>query len=78
VKEAQMAAVEERVSYLEAKMEDVSTNIAELKAAIVALDGKMDQRFDRVEDRFYWVIGIQFGILIAVIGGLVGIVTKLL
>lgn len=73
-----MAATEERVSYLEAKMEDVSVAIADLKAAIVALDTKMDKRFDRVEDRFYWVIGIQFGILIAIIGGLVGIVTKLL
>ena len=59
-------------------MEDVSTNLTDLKTAIVALDRKMDQRFDRVEDRFYWVIGIQFGILIAVIGGLFGIVTKLL
>lgn len=73
-----MAEVQERVSYLEAKMEDVSTNIAELKTAIAALDTKMDKRFDRVEDRFYWVIGIQFGILIAIIGGLAGIVTKLL
>ena len=73
-----MAVVEERVSYLEAKMEDVSVAVADLKAAIVALDTKMDRRFDRVEDRFYWVIGIQFGILIAIIGGLVGIVTKLL
>ena len=72
-----MAVIEERVSYLEAKMEDVTVAIADLKAAIVALDTKMDKRFDRVEDRFYWVIGIQFGILIAIIGGLVGIVTKL-
>lgn len=45
---------------------------------IAALDRKMDLRFDRVEDRFYWVIGIQFGILVAIIGGLFGIVTKLL
>lgn len=59
-------------------MEDVSVNIAELKGAIAALDRKMDLRFDRVEDRFYWVIGIQFGILVAIIGGLFGIVTKLL
>jgi hypothetical protein len=72
-----MAATEERVSYLEAKMEDVSVAIVRLENAISALDTKMDKRFDRVEDRFYWVIGIQFGILIAIIGGLVGIVTKL-
>jgi hypothetical protein len=73
-----MAATEERVSYLEAKMEDVSVAIVRLENAIGALDTKMDKRFDRVEDRFYWVIGIQFGILVAIIGGLVGIVTKLL
>lgn len=73
-----MAVIEERVSYLEAKMEDVSVAIVRLENAIGALDTKMDKRFDRVEDRFYWVIGIQFGILIAIIGGLAGIVTKLL
>ena len=71
-------AVDERVSYLEAKMEDVTVAVVRLEGAIAALDTKMDKRFDRVEDRFYWVIGIQFGILIAIIGGLFGIVTKLL
>jgi hypothetical protein len=71
-----MATVEERVSYLEAKMEDVTKAIVRLESAIAALDTKMDTRFDRVEDRFYWVIGIQFGILIAVIGRLAGIIAK--
>jgi hypothetical protein len=73
-----MAVIEARVSYLEAKMEDVTVAVVRLENAISALDTKMDKRFDRVEDRFYWVIGIQFGILIAIIGGLFGIVTKLL
>ena len=59
-------------------MEDVTVAIVRLENAISALDTKMDKRFDRVEDRFYWVIGIQFGILVAIVGGLVGIVTKLL
>lgn len=58
-------------------MEDVTVAIVRLENAISALDTKMDKRFDRVEDRFYWVIGIQFGILAAIVG-VVGIVTKLL
>lgn len=71
-------AVEERVSYLEARMEDLTRNMAELRGAIAALDAKMDRRFDRVEGRFYWVIGIQFTILISIMGGLFGIITRLL
>lgn len=59
-------------------MEDLTRNMAELRGAIAALDEKMDRRFDRVEGRFYWVIGIQFTILISIMGGLFGVITKLL
>jgi uncharacterized protein YydD (DUF2326 family) len=71
VKEVQMATVEERVSYLEAKMEEVGKTLGELKGLIVDLDKKIDQRF-------MWLIGIQFAILIAIVAGLFGIVTRLI
>lgn len=66
-----MAMVEERVSYLEAKMEEVGKTLIDLKVLIVDLDRKMDQRFT-------WLIGIQFAILIAIVAGLFGIVTRLI
>ena len=59
-------------------MNDVKTAIVELKSAIAALDQKMDHRFDRVETRFYWMIGIQFATLIAMIGGMFGVIAKLI
>ena len=77
-----MRDVDERVSYLEAKMEDVSTAILRLEAAIAALDQKMDRRFDalegRSERRFLWLLGTQLTTLIALIGGMFGVITKLL
>ena len=66
-----MATVEERVSYLEARMEDVGKTLEELKGLILDLDKKIDQRF-------MWLIGIQFAILIAIVAGLFGIVNKLM
>ena len=77
-----MRDVDEKVSYLEAKMEDVSTAILRLEAAIAALDQKMDRRFDALEDRsewrFLWLLGAQLTTLIALIGGIFGVITKLL
>ena len=63
-----MRDVDERVSYLEAKMEDVSTAILRLEAAIAALDQKMDRRFDALDDRserrFLWLLGGQLTTLL--------------
>ena len=77
-----MRDVDERVSYLEAKMEDVSTAILRLEAAIAALDQKMDRRFDALDDRSerrsLWPLGGQLTTLIALIGGMFGVMTKLL
>ena len=66
-----MALVEERVSYLEAKMEELGKTLGEFKGLILDLDKKIDQRF-------MWLIGIQFAILIAIVAGLFGIVTRLI
>lgn len=75
----------ERVTYLEARMEELSTTLAKLENALSGLDRKMDRRFDavelkfgRVDRRIDAVIAIQFGILIAIVAGLFGIATRLL
>ena len=77
-----MAVVDERVSYLEAKMEDVGKNLVELKGAIAALDQKMDRRFDlleeRFERRFLWSLGAQFTTLLMIVAGMLGVITRLL
>ena len=52
-------------------MEDVGKSIAELKGMIQALHAKVDQRF-------LWMMGIQFATLLAVIGGMFGIIATLL
>jgi hypothetical protein len=52
-------------------MEDVGKGITRLESLILGLDKKLDQRF-------MWMIGLQFAILVASIGGMFGIVTKLL
>ena len=77
-----MRGVEERVSYVEAKVDEFSKAIVDLKGAIAALDQKMDRRFDALEDRserrFLWLLGAQLTTLIALIGGMFGAITKLL
>jgi hypothetical protein len=77
-----MSALEDRVITLEVKMNDVKMAIVDLKAAIVALDTKMDRRFDgldeRFERRFLWLLGAQLTTLFALIAGMFGVITKLL
>ena len=73
-----MATVEERISFIEVKMEAV----ADLRALLVGLDQKMDQKLvglDQKMDRhFMWVIGIQVTTLLTLVAGLFGIVATLL
>lgn len=64
-------AVEERVAYLEAKMEDVGKTMTLLRSDIAALDKKLDERF-------MWMIGVEFGSLLAIVGGMFAIVATLL
>ena len=77
-----MQLVEEGVSYLEGKMEEVGKSLARLEGALSALDQKMDRRFDslenRFERRFLWLLGAQLTTLIAMIAGMFGVITKLL
>jgi DNA anti-recombination protein RmuC len=50
----------------------------ELKTMNAALDARMERRFDAVDRRFHWVLGIQFTTLLTIIAGLFGMITRLL
>lgn len=47
-----MAMPEERISALEAKVDDHARGIAGLQGLIGGLDGKVDRRFDAMDRRF--------------------------
>lgn len=76
-----MATLEERVSYLEGRVEDQSRTTGELRDLVVALDQKVDRRFEALEQkferRFTWVIGIQLSTLLTIVVGLLGIIGAL-
>jgi uncharacterized protein Yka (UPF0111/DUF47 family) len=75
LKEALMGTLQERVSYLEGKVEDIRDLLTELNRRV----DRIEQRIDRVEHRidglddkmsrqFLWLVGIQVTTLIAVVG----------
>jgi ribosomal protein S6 len=78
---ASMPTVDERVAYLEGRMEDhkgdVSTlrqDIRDLRKQIENLDQKVDRNFYSVDSKlsryFIWLVGAQIGVLLAVVGAL--------
>ena len=80
-----MPAAEERLSLVEAKMEQVGTTLSRMEATLLSLDQKIDRldlRVDkldaRVEKQFFWIAGVQMTTLVAIIAGLLGLVAKLI
>ena len=76
-----MPTIEERVAFLEGKVEEHSRGVAELRDMISHLDQKVDRfreelvsRIDAIDAKFsayfLWTIGIQITVLLAVIGAL--------
>ena len=76
-----MPTIEERVAYLEGKVEEHSRGFAEIRDMIVHLDQKVDRfreelsaRIDSLDAKFsryfLWTIGIQITVLLAIIGAL--------
>ena len=47
-----MATVEERVSLLEAKMDEHSRGLVDLRQTVARLEARMDRRFDATDARF--------------------------
>ena len=72
-----MPTLEERVSYLEGQMAEQTHIFAAIRDSIAALDRRidrlehrMDVRFDGLDRRFLWIVGIQITTLVAVMGAL--------
>ena len=76
-----MPSLDERVAYLEGRLEDHSGSVTalrdDLRLGIDRLDNRMnglEARIDRLDDKvsryFTWLVGIQIGVLIAVVGAL--------
>jgi len=82
-----MPTVEERLAYLEGRVQEYS-HMGELRGALLRLDGRMDgldqkidrfreelaRRIDGVDHRisrgFFWVVGMQLTVLLAIVGTL--------
>ena len=84
-----MSTPEERIGYVEGKVEDHSRAIGDLRDLIIALDQKVDRRFESLERRFESLeqrfdskfnrlITIQLMTLVALVAGLFGTVSALL
>lgn len=77
-----MSSLEERVAYLEGRLEDHVTAVdrlrsdgQDLREAIGQLGERMDRRFDTLDEKvdrhFTWLAGIQVATLVAVVSALV-------
>lgn len=77
-----MPSVEERVAYLEGRLEDhagavgnLQHDVRDLRGQIASLDQKVDRLFhnldSKVSRQFVWLAGIQVAVLLAVVGALV-------
>ncbi len=80
-----MGALEERVAYIEGRVEEHSRTVGEVRELILALDQKLDRRidavdrrfdavdrrFDALDTRFGWILGVESAILVAVVAALI-------
>jgi hypothetical protein len=78
-------ALDRKVVLLDEKVVALDKRVAVLDERVTGIDAKFDrsdkrtvyaeQRFDKM---FLWLMGIQLTTLVTIVGGLFGIVTKLL
>jgi hypothetical protein len=73
-----LPALYARVAYLEGTMEELRRSQTRIEGLLLALDEKMDRRFERMDGRFMWLFGAQLTTLVALVAGLFTIVAKLL
>jgi len=65
-----MGSLEERVAYLEGRGEEHAASLSEVRADIRDLRAEMNRRFDQIDTKSTWLIGVQFTTLIAAIAAL--------
>ena len=67
-----MASLDERVAYLEGRMEDYTALMADIRAEMRGFRSEMERRFDHVDQKvdrqFTWFVGILVGVLLALVG----------
>ena len=63
-----MATLEERVSYLEGKVNEHSRGFTDLRELVGRLDNKIDRLDEKVSRHFLWLAGFQLTTLLAIIG----------
>jgi hypothetical protein len=78
-----MPSLDERVAYLEGRLEDHASTVISLREDVRAVHSDLrsfrddvHQELDRADDRqsrhFTWLVGIQVAVLIAVLGAVLG------
>lgn len=83
--EDRLTNVDDRLTRVEDRLMKVDTRLTRVETKVDGIETKMGElivRFDRTDARsdlqFRWIVGIQLGTLIAIVGGLFGVIAKLL
>lgn len=88
-----METVEERVAFLEARVEEQTRMTDGIRDAIRDMDDRLDRRMTRLEEKidlradaidarmsryFLWLVGLHVTTLVAMVGALSGIIAAVL
>ena len=72
-----MAALEQRMAYLEGRVNeqaqsfpDLKTDMRDLRTDIRRVEGRIDALDEKVSKHFIWLVGMQVTTLVAVVGAL--------
>jgi hypothetical protein len=65
-----MSSVEERIAYLEGRLEDHAGTVGAVQQEMPNLSAKITGLDQKVDRQFIWTVGIQVAVLLAVVGAL--------
>jgi hypothetical protein len=77
VKEGRMAGMSERVLVLEEKVQAHTESFQLLREDLVDLRVRIDRVDDKLDRGFLWLVGLQVGVLAAVVTGFVAVMGQL-
>jgi uncharacterized coiled-coil protein SlyX len=78
LRDTRVSAMEQRLSFLEGKVQEQTESLHAIRDAVVHLEERVDARFNAVDTKIGWLVGIQTTALIAQIAGLIAVVTALI
>jgi hypothetical protein len=70
LEERGMPNIAERMSYVEGQVNELSLRLSGVEAAIVHVEQRMDARFDAIDRRLVWIVGVQITTLVAMLRAL--------